>query len=112
MIVGDVAGTGNVAGECRNLPARLSGNLRSSFLERPGAAGKNGDIGESIEFLSAAIESHPEMAEAEPEAQSLARLGIKLTIETTDTAQYLAREAEFDFELTLHTAPWCSPYCT
>ena len=48
-----------------NLPVHDESTLNaSSYMNVGVAAGKNGDIGESIEFLSAAIESHPEMAEA------------------------------------------------
>lgn len=48
-----------------NLPIHDESTLNaSSYMNVGVAAGKNGDIGESIEFLSAAIESHPEMAEA------------------------------------------------
>jgi peptide/nickel transport system substrate-binding protein len=90
--------------------ARNRGGLRRAvrLLEQAGWQVRDGrlvdDTGRPLE-LTVLLQQDALIAQAgammDIYARALARLGITLTIETVDKAQYAEREAQFDFDLTM-----------
>jgi peptide/nickel transport system substrate-binding protein len=90
--------------------ARNRGGLRRAvrLLEQAGWQVRDGrlvdDTGRPLE-LTVLLQQDALIAQAgammDIYARALARLGVTLTIETVDKAQYAEREAQFDFDLTM-----------
>lgn len=82
-------------------------NLRRAvkLMQEAGWSAESGTLrnaaGEAFEFKILLAQGASELqAFADIYIQALERLGIKATVETADNAQYFARQAEYDFDMT------------